>query len=95
MWELFEEDVQRMSSDGLQGYRMSLEWSRLFPDGAAEQATTVDELAAFANADAVARYREMFTALAAEDIHPMVTLNHYTMPLWVHDGVACRNDIEN
>ena len=36
MWETFEEDVERMSSDGLTGYRMSLEWSRIFPDGAAE-----------------------------------------------------------
>lgn len=95
MWETFEEDVARMKSDGLTGYRMSLEWSRLFPDGAAEQATTVEELEAYVNPAAVTRYREMFSALRDAGIHPVVTLNHYTLPLWVHDGIECRSDIEN
>lgn len=94
MWELFEADVSRMSDDGLTAYRMSLEWSRLFPDGAAAQATTVAELAAHADPVAVARYHEMFAALAAADIAPLVTVNHYTLPLWVHDGVACHEDLD-
>ena len=88
MWELF--DVDRMSTDGLQGYRMSLEWSRLFPDG--RRQATVEELATMRSE--LWPGREMFDALAAKNIHPMVTLNHYTMPFG-YDGVACRNDIEN
>ena len=92
MWETFEEDVARMESDGLGGYRMGIEWSRIFPDGAAEAATTVEELAEYANASAVARYREMFAALNEAEIHPLVTLNHYTLPLWVHDGNSCQED---
>jgi beta-galactosidase len=92
MWELFESDVARMKADGMTGYRMSLEWSRLFPDGAAEQASTVDDLAAHANPAAVARYHEMFQALRAAGIEPLVTVNHYTLPTWVHDGVACHAD---
>ncbi len=94
MWELFEEDAAAMAGAGLSGYRMSLEWSRLFPDGAAAAATTVEELAGYADAEAVARYHEMFAALEASNITPLVTLNHYTLPLWVHDGVACHNDPE-
>lgn len=93
MWELFEEDVDRMAADGMTSYRMSLEWSRLFPDGAAEAASTVDELATYADPDAVARYHQMFDALEAAGIEPVVTINHYVLPLWVHDGVACHDDI--
>lgn len=93
MWGgLFEDDVARMKADGLTGYRMSLEWSRLFPDGAAEGATTVEALDAHADPDAVARYHAMFAALTDAGIQPLVTVNHYTLPLWVHDGVACHHD---
>lgn len=92
MWQTFEDDVDRMRRAGHDGYRLSLEWSRLFPDAAAAEASTVDELAALVNPAAVARYHEMFAALAAADIEVMVTVNHYTLPLWVHDGVACYQD---
>ena len=92
MWELFEDDVAQMAADGMNAYRFSLEWSRIFPDGAAEAATTVEELEAYADADAVSRYHAFFAAMDAAGIEPLVTLNHYTMPLWVHDGVACHND---
>lgn len=94
MWETFEEDVARMAADGHTAYRMSVEWSRIFPDGAAEAAQTVEELAQYANQGAVARYHEMFAALRKAGIEPLVTVNHYTLPLWVHDGVACHLDLE-
>lgn len=92
MWETLESDADLMVADHMTAYRMSIEWSRLFPDGAAEAATTVDELMAYANTDAVNRYHEMFAALRSRGIEPMVTLNHYVLPRWVHDGVACHND---
>lgn len=91
MWELFEQDVARMKADGHTQYRMSLEWSRLFPTSA-EDATTVEELLARANPDAVRRYHEQLAALADAGIAPLVTVNHYTLPTWVHDGVACHQD---
>lgn len=92
MWELFESDAERMASDGMTAYRMSLEWARLFPDGAAESASSVQELAALADPSAVERYHEMFAALSARGIAPVVTLNHYVLPTWVHDTIACRED---
>ncbi len=92
MWTLFEDDVARMKADGMNGLRMSIEWSRLFPDGAAEQATTVAELAVLAEPTAVARYHEMLAALREAGIEPIVTVNHYTLPLWVHDAVGCHHD---
>lgn len=92
MWETFESDVALMATDGMTAYRLSLEWSRLFPEGAAEAAVTVEELAAYADPVAVSRYHEFFEALEEANIEPLVTLNHYTLPLWVHDGVACHED---
>jgi beta-galactosidase len=95
MWETFEADADRMQADGMTVYRMSIEWSRLFPDGAAEAAASVDALAPFAEPAAVARYHEMFRALRDRGIEPVVTLNHYTLPRWVHDGVAAHADLAN
>lgn len=93
-WELYEADLAR-ARDGLgtNAFRMSIEWSRLFPDGAAEAATTVDELASFADPSAVARYRAIFAAARAQGLTLLVTLNHYTLPLWLHDGKACHADL--
>lgn len=73
--------------------RLSIEWSRLFPDGAAETATTVDALEAHADPDAVAYYEALFEAAKKAKLTLLVTLNHYTLPLWIHDGKACRADI--
>lgn len=93
MWELFEQDVARARADGLTAFRMSIEWSRLFPD-TVEELGTVEELDARANPAAVARYHEMFSALHDAGLQPLVTVNHYTLPLWVHDGAACHVDLE-
>jgi len=94
MWELFEADVAQMAADGHTAYRMSLEWSRLFPDPATAQAQSVDDLATLADQDALIRYHQMFQALEDVGIEPIITLNHYTLPLWVHDGVLCHTDPE-
>ena len=91
MWELFEEDVARMEADGMTGYRFSMEWSRLFPDGGSPDAAA---LPALADPGAVARYHEELAALAAAGIRPMVTLNHYTLPLWVHEPLSCRESLD-
>jgi len=93
MWETLETDADLMQADNHNAYRMSVEWSRLFPDSAAEDATTVAELTAHADTHAVARYHEMFAALRGRGIEPVVTMNHYSLPLWVHDGVACHADV--
>ena len=56
MWELFEQDVDQLKNDHHGVYRMSVEWSRLFPDAAAADAQSVDDLVPLANPAAVARY---------------------------------------
>jgi beta-glucosidase/6-phospho-beta-glucosidase/beta-galactosidase len=95
MWELMEADVTQMAADGMNSYRMSIEWSRLFPDGAAEAAQSVEELAGYAEISAVSRYHTALQTMRDSGIEPLVTLNHYTLPLWVHDGVDCHFDPDN
>lgn len=93
-WELYEEDFERARSElGSNAFRMSLEWSRIFPN-ATDGVEGFDNLMAIADADAIAHYHDMFKAMRDRGIEPLVTLNHYTLPLWIHDGEACHFDIE-
>jgi beta-galactosidase len=93
-WELFASDydlaVNKLHNNA---YRMSMEWSRLFTTST-ENATTHAELKAIADPVAVAHYHDMFQAMRDRGITPMVTLIHYSMPTWIHDGVACHKDPE-
>ncbi len=91
-WELYERDFELARRElGLDAFRLSIEWSRVFPtptDG-----LTGDALAGAANQEALAHYHAVFAALRARNLEPLVTLNHYTLPLWLHDGVACHKDV--
>ena len=77
-WNRMSDDVALMKSAGANAYRFSIEWSRLEPaDGRWDEA-------------AWARYGELLAALRAERITAMVTLLHFTLPLWIAErgGVA-------
>lgn len=91
-WELFETDFENLSSLGVNGYRMSMEWSRVFPT-ATDAATDFASLKALADPKALERYHQMLASLKARGIKPMVTVNHYTLPTWIHDGVGCHLDL--
>jgi beta-galactosidase len=93
-YELYPEDLALAAGLGSTAFRTSLEWSRLFPDGAAEQATTVAELRAHADPVAVAHYHAYLQAVRAAGMEPYVTLTHYTVPLWIHDGKACHANLD-
>ncbi|MCP4807657.1 MAG: glycoside hydrolase family 1 protein [Proteobacteria bacterium] len=88
-YDLYEEDFARAAEMG-DLFRFSFEWSRLFPDGEAEQATSVEELAQYVDADGLAYYHDYLAAMKGAGIEPVATVNHYTLPLWVHDGKECR-----
>ncbi len=91
-WELFEEDFTRAKDElGLSALRISVEWSRIFPN--ATDGLDGPALDAAANAAAVQRYHAMFASLKAKGLRPLVTLNHYTLPVWIHDGLACHQDL--
>lgn len=93
-YELYPEDLALAAGElGNDAFRTSVEWSRLFPDGAAEAATTTSELADHADPVALAHYDAYFDAILDAGLTPLVTINHYTLPLWLHDGKACHLDI--
>ncbi len=68
-----EEDIARMAELKNNTHRLSIEWSRIEP----EQGKW--------DHDALDRYREILTAMREAGIKPMVTLHHFTNPLWMAD----------
>jgi len=93
MWELYEADCDRAAHElGTNALRFSLEWSRIFPT-ATDDADGYEALQALADPSALAHYHAMLQALATRGLEPLVTLNHYTLPAWIHDGVGCHEDL--
>ncbi len=90
MWETYDSDF-RCANEGLHNnaVRISIEWSRLFPDASASKAKTVAELEEHVDKQAVKGYRAMLQSAIKRGLQPMVTLHHYTLPLWIHDGKDC------
>ena len=66
----FEEDIALFAEMGFKALRLSIAWSRIFPQG--------DE--AEPNECGLAFYDRVFDCLAAHGIEPVVTLSHYEMP---------------
>ena len=70
-WRDAEQDFDLMAEMGHNTHRLSVEWSRIEPEEG-----TFDP-------SAVRRYREMLVGLRKRGIEPMVTLFHFTTPLWL------------
>ncbi len=79
-WNRAEEDFDRMADMGHNAHRLSIEWSRVEP-----RPGVWDE-------DALARYRDMIVGLRARGIDPMVTLHHFTNPLWIVEQEGWENE---
>jgi beta-glucosidase/6-phospho-beta-glucosidase/beta-galactosidase len=69
--EYYEKDFQLAKSIGMNAFRISLEWARIQP--------TKDQW----NQHAINHYKKMLTAMRKSGLIPIVTLNHFTLPLWV------------
>ncbi len=69
----FRDDFQQLKSMGHNAHRLSLEWSRIEPlPGQYDEA-------------ALAHYREVIGTLRQLGMTPMVTLHHFTNPVWLAD----------
>ncbi|MEG5549549.1 6-phospho-beta-glucosidase [Enterobacter wuhouensis] len=66
----YPEDIKLFAEMGFSCLRVSIAWTRIFPNG--------DEQAP--NEAGLAYYDKLFDELAAHDITPLVTLSHYEMP---------------
>ncbi len=72
-WQHAEADFDRAAAMGLNTLRLSVEWSRI------EVAPGKIDTAA------LDRYREMLRGLRERGIEPLVTLHHFTDPLWLSE----------
>ncbi len=65
-----EEDLELMSGAGLDGYRFSISWPRVQPDGSGK-----------VNAEGLDFYDRLVDRLIERGIRPMATLYHWDMPV--------------
>lgn len=72
-WQMqyFAQDIATMSSLHLNTLRLSLEWSRIEP-----KPNVWDEMS-------IAHYQAMLQELQQRGIRPMITLHHFTNPIWI------------
>src|SRR5512136_2724402 len=69
----WREDFDRAAEGSQNAHRFSVEWSRIQPSP-----DKWDE-------DALERYREMVRGLIERNMTPMVTLHHFSDPLWLEE----------
>ena len=81
--------------------RLGIEWSRIFPRSTASVRTgrevsiaELRRLDRLADRRAVARYAEIFRQARIRGLRVMATLNHFVLPLWIHDPLAVRRAFE-
>ena len=67
----WREDFDRAAETGQNAHRLSIEWSRIQP--------TPDRW----DEDALDKYRQMVRGAKERGITPMVTLHHFTDPIWL------------
>lgn len=79
-WNNAEQDFDRMADMHQNAHRLSIEWSRVEPSpGMWDDAALV-------------RYRDMLKGLLSRGIEPMVTLHHFTNPLWLAEQGGWENE---
>ena len=69
-WNRYPDDIKLMKDIGVNHYRFSIEWSKIEPDNGNF------------NVEAIQHYRDLCDSLIKNDITPVVTLHHFTHPIW-------------
>jgi beta-glucosidase len=73
-YDRVDEDIDLMSKLGTNGYRFSISWSRLLPNGIGAQ-----------NEAGFAYYDRLIDGLLSHGIEPWITLYHWDLPLTLHE----------
>ena len=82
----YKEDIALMAEMGFKCFRMSISWSRICPKGMYE-----------INEEGLQFYDEVFDELLKYQIEPVVTINHFDMPMYLadhYDGWSSREVID-
>ena len=67
----YEEDIRLMAKAGLNAYRFSVVWARIEPEEG-----RFDE-------EQIEHYRKVIRCFKENGIEPIVTLHHFSSPVWV------------
>jgi beta-galactosidase len=51
----------------------------------------LEKLDEIADNGAVNHYRKILNDIIQKNMKPIVCLNHFTLPLWIHDPITVRN----
>lgn len=70
-YHTYKEDLRHLSDLGLETFRISIAWSRIFPQG--------DEIEP--NEKGLTFYDNLIDEIIKNDMEPVVTMSHYDMPL--------------
>jgi beta-glucosidase len=70
-YKRYSRDVALLAGLGFNTYRFSVEWARIEPSEGTFDETRLDH------------YRRVVAAVRKNGLIPMVTLNHFTLPMWV------------
>lgn len=79
-WNRVAEDVELMRSLNMRHYRMGIEWSRIEPEPG-----RIDDAA-------LRHYRNELERLHRAGIRPMLTLHHFSQPIWFEDSGGWERD---
>ncbi len=71
-FHLWESDVELMHQLGIQSYRFSISWARIFPDNSG-----------VINEEGLKFYESLLHKLHEYSIEPMITLYHWDLPQWL------------
>lgn len=66
----YKEDFDLLQKMNMNAYRFSIEWSRVEPQEGAW------------DAEAITHYKEYIADIKRRDIEPIMTLQHFTLPVW-------------
>lgn len=79
-WHIAEADLDLAAQLGQNAHRLSVEWSRLEPREGAWDETAVE------------RYRVILEHMLRIGLRPMLTLHHFTLPVWLAERGGWQND---
>ncbi|XP_022879001.1 putative beta-glucosidase 41 isoform X1 [Olea europaea var. sylvestris] len=82
----FKDDIDLMKDMGMDAYRFSISWSRIFPNGTGQP-----------NSEGIQYYNNLIDALIKKGIEPYATLYHWDLPQMLEDryGGLLSNHIIN
>ena len=82
----YKEDIALFKELGINTYRTSISWSRIFPEGEGD-----------VNEEGIEFYNKIFDELLANGIQPVITLYHFDIPKALADkynGFASRKVVD-